>query len=119
MSVQDLAKQFVDMCNQGKNFDVMKTMYTEDIVSVESTGAETIGKLPVIEKSKRWASGLTLHGEKVLGPFFNGPNQFAVHFTFEVTPKATGKRVSQEEIAVYTVTGDKISREQFFNLGNW
>ena len=48
------------------------------------------------------------------GPFFNGPDQFAVYFTFEVTPKATGKRVTLEEVGVYTVKGDKITREQFF-----
>lgn len=91
MSLQSVAKQFVDLCNQGKNFDVMQTMYAPDIVSVEASGNETAGQEAVIQKSKNWAAGLTLHGEKVRGPFFNGPNQFAVHFTFEVTPKATGQ----------------------------
>ncbi|MCX5659783.1 MAG: nuclear transport factor 2 family protein [Planctomycetota bacterium] len=119
MSLQSLAKQFVELCNQGKNFDVMKTMYADDIVSVESSGQETAGKGPVIEKSKVWAGTLTLHGEKMRGPYFNGPDQFAVHTTFEVTPKATGQRVSQEEVAVYTVKGDKIVREQFFYEGKW
>src|SRR5688500_4398612 len=124
MSVQSIGKLFVEMCNQGKNFDVMKTMYSPDIVSVEGSGAETAGQQAVIEKSAKWASGLELHGEKVRGPFFNGPQsgpdgQFAVHFTFEVTPKATGKRQTQEEVAVYTVKADKIVREQFFYEGNW
>jgi hypothetical protein len=33
-----------------------------------------------------------------------------------VTPKATGKRASLQEVAVYTVNGeDKITREEFFN----
>ena len=40
------------------------------------------------------------------------PNQFEL----DVTPKATGKRITFEEVAVYTVdTDDKITREQFFN----
>jgi len=119
MSIQALANQFVEMCNQGKNFDVMKTMYADDIVSVEAGGGETKGKIPVIQKSERWASGLTIQGEKVLGPYFSGSDQFAVHFTFEVTPKATGQRVTQQEVAVYTVKDGKIVREQFFNAGNW
>jgi ketosteroid isomerase-like protein len=119
MSIQALAKQFVDLCNQGKNFDVMNTMYADDIVSVEANGSETAGKAAVIEKSKRWASTLTIQGEKMRGPYFNGPNQFAVHTTFEVTPKATGKPVSQEEVGVYTVKDGKITREQFFYAGNW
>ncbi len=63
------------------------------------------------------AAANTIHGEKVRGPYFNGPGEFAVHFTFEVTPKATGKRVTLEEVGVYTVKGDKITREQFFYDG--
>ncbi len=56
---------------------------------------------------------------RVRGPFFGGPNQFAVHFTFEVTPKATGKREVIEEVAVYAVEDGKITREEFFNAGGW
>ncbi len=119
MNLHSLAKQFVDLCNQGKNFDVMRTMYAPDIVSVEADGKETAGQTPVIQKSERWAAANTIHGEKVLGPYFNGPNQFAVHFTFDVTPKATGQRVTLQEVGVYTVNGDKITREQFFYEGGW
>lgn len=119
MSIQPLAKQFVDLCNQGKNFDVMRTMYAPDIVSVESDGKETAGQAPVIQKSERWAAANTIHGEKVLGPYFNGPNQFAVHFSFDVTPKATGQRITLQEVGIYTVKGDKITREQFFYEGGW
>ena len=117
-SIETLAKQFVDLCNQGKNFDVMRTMYHPDIVSVERDGTETKGQQPVIQKSEKWAAVNEIHGEKVLGPYFNGPNQFAVHFTFEVTPKATGKRTTLPEVGVYTVQGDKIIREQFFFEGS-
>jgi len=117
MSIQTVAKQFVEMCNQGKNFDVMRTMYHPDIVSVEGDGTETAGQTPVIQKSERWAAVNTIHGEKVLGPYFNGPNQFAVHFAFDVTPKATGKRITLEEVGVYTVKDDRITREQFFYDG--
>jgi len=119
MSLQTVAHKFVELCNQRKNFDVMQTMYAADIVSVEASGQETAGQTPVIEKSKRWAAVNTIHGEKVRGPYFNGANQFAVHITFEVTPKATGKRTTLEEVAVYTVKDDKITREQFFYEGNW
>jgi len=118
MSIQTLAHQFVEMCNQGKNFDVMRTMYAPDIVSVEGDGAETAGQGPVIKKSEVWAGKNEIHGEKVRGPFFSGPSQFAVHFTFEVTPKSTGKRTTLEEVGVYTVKGDKITREQFYYEGS-
>ena len=117
MSTRSVATRFVELCNQGKNFDVMRTMYSPDIVSVEGDGQETAGQGPVIRKSEVWQGNNTLHSEKVRGPFFNGPGQFAVHFTFEVTPKAKGKPVTLEEVAVYTVEGDKITREQFFYDG--
>jgi hypothetical protein len=117
MSVQTVAKRFVELCNQGKNFDVMRTMYSPEIVSVEGDGSETAGQTPVIQKSEKWAAANEIHGEKVRGPYYNGPGEFAVHFTFEVTPKATGKRITLEEVGVYTVKGDKITREQFFYDG--
>lgn len=119
MSIQALATKFVEMCNQLKNFEVMRTMYADDIVSAESGGQETAGKAAVIQKSEQWGASATLHGEKVRGPFFHGTNRFAVHFTFELTPKSTGQRVTQEEVGVYTVENDKIIREEFFNAGNW
>src|SRR5271170_7295974 len=107
MSLETVARKFVEMCNQGKNFDVMRTMYAPNIVSVEGDGKETSGQQPVIKKSEDWVADKTFHGEKVLGPYFNGPNQFAVHFTLDITPKATGKRISLYEVGVYTVKNDK------------
>src|SRR5947207_419434 len=120
MSLRIVASEFVKLCRQGKNFDVMRMMYAPNIVSVEGDGKETEGQNPVIKKSENWVSDKTFHGETVAGPFFNGanPDQFAIYFTLEVTPKATGKRITLEEVAVYTVNkDDKITREQFFYEG--
>jgi SnoaL-like protein len=119
MSLKTVAKKFVELCNQGKNFDVMRTMYAPDIVSVEGDGKKTAGQGPVIKKSEDWVADKTFHGETVAGPFFNGgnPDQFAVYFTLDVTPKATGQRITLAEIGVYTVKNDQITREQFFYDG--
>ncbi len=117
MSIKEIAKQLVDWCNAGKNFDVMRTMYTPDIVSVEADGQETTGQQAVIQNPDRWAAANVINGQVVRGPFFNGPNQFAATFTFQVVRKATGKPETLEEVAVYTVQGVKISREQFFYEG--
>src|SRR5438045_2089164 len=80
MSLQSTGHKFVELCRQGKNFDVMRTMYAPDIVSVEGDGKETKGQQPVIKKSEDWVSDKTFNGETVAGPFFNAasPNQFAV-----------------------------------------
>jgi hypothetical protein len=119
MSVKTVANRFVELCRQGKNFDVMRTMYAPDIISVEGGGEETVGQGPVIKKSEDWVSTKTFHGETVAGPFYNGanPDQFVVYFTLDITPKATGKRITLEEVGVYTVKNDKIVREQFFYDG--
>src|ERR1700727_1248827 len=102
MSLRTIAAQLVELCKQGKNFDVMRTLYSPTIVSVEGDGKETAGQAAVIKKSEDWVADKTFNGETVAGPFFNGanPDQFAVFFTLDVTPKATGKRMTLEEIAV-------------------
>ena len=117
MNLKTVASHFVDLCSQGKNFDVMRTMYSPDIVSVEGDGKETKGQMPVIKKSEDWASTNAISREIVRGPYFNGPSQFAVGFTFDVIRKATGEKVTLEEVGVYTVKDDKITRQQFFYDG--
>ena len=125
MSVQSLAKEFVDLCNQGRNFEVMEAMYAPDIVSVEASGQEVAGKQEVIDKSRRWGAANTVTREKVRGPFFatvdgasdQSSGQFAVHFEFDVTPKSTGRPITLEEVGVYTVENGQISREQFYYDG--
>ncbi len=82
---------------------------------------ETAGQGPVIKKSQDWVSDKAFNGETVAGPFFNGanPDQFVVFFTLDITPKATGKRIIEEEVGIYTVNKeDKITREQFFYEGS-
>jgi hypothetical protein len=118
MSLQTVGHQFVELCNQAKNFDVMRTMYDPEIVSVEGDGKETSGQEKVIGKSKQWAEDNEIHGEKARGPYFNGGNQFAVYYTWDLTRKGSGKRETIEEVGLYTVgANEKIMREQFFYEG--
>src|SRR5260221_4905292 len=119
MSLQTVARKFVELCRAGKNFDVMRTMYAPTIVSVEGDGKETAGQGPVIKKSEDWVSDKNFHGETVAGPFYNvaNPHQLVVYFTLDITPKATGRRITLEEVAVYTIKNDLITREQFFYDG--
>lgn len=118
MTTSELAAKFVAMCKEGKNFDVMQQLYADSIVSVEAerrkTGSfETEGKAAVIQKSAEWAGAHEIHGGSVEGPFLLN-DKFAVVFEFDVTPKATGQRVKDREVAVYTVANGLITREEFF-----
>jgi hypothetical protein len=124
MSVQTIAAKFMELCNQGKHFEVMRTMYAPEMVSVEGDGKETVGKEPVIRKSEVFQGNNTLHSQNLRGAFFCGdPNssegKFAVYSVLEYTPKAGGERRTQEEVGLYTVYGDKITREEFFYAGQF
>src|SRR5262249_45006834 len=48
MSVQTVAGKFMELCQQGKHFEVMRTLYGPEMVSVEGDGKETVGKEAVI-----------------------------------------------------------------------
>ena len=122
MSVETVALKFMELCNQGKHFEVMRSMYAPEMVSVEGDGRETVGKEPVIRKSELFQGNNILHGQKLRGAFFCGdPNagsgRFAVYSLLEYTPKAGGERRTQEEVGLYTVKGNQITREEFFYVG--
>src|SRR5687768_12462324 len=75
MSVETVALRFRELVNQGKHFEVMRTMYAPEMVSVEANGKEYVGKEQVIRKSEVWQGNNNIHGGKLLGPFFSGdPN---------------------------------------------
>jgi hypothetical protein len=125
MSLETLATRFVEMCNQGKYFDVMELMYAPDIVSVEADGRQVHGKGPVIQKSRDWQAANAIHGGHVRGPFFertttagaDTSGQFACLFSVDVTPKSTSRRVTLEEVGIYTVKDEQITLEQFYYDG--
>ena len=122
MSVRTVAGTFMELCSKGKHFEFMHTMYAPDMVSVEGDGKETVGKEPVIHKSEVWQANNTIHGQKLRGPFFCGDanassGRFTVYSLLEYTPKAGGERRTQEEVGLYTVKGEQITREEFFYDG--
>ena len=50
------------------------------------------------------------------GPFPN-EDRFAVRFTFDVTNKPSGQRMTMDEVGLFTVKNGKIAREEFFYTG--
>jgi hypothetical protein len=47
MSVQTVAKQFGELCRQGRHFDVMRTIYAPDITPTSTGGRITRGEVGV------------------------------------------------------------------------
>ncbi len=118
MALADVASGLVKLCRKGKFFNAVEKFYSDDIVSIEPVGgpqmpAEQSGIEAVRAKNRWFEESFEVHSVQVEGPFL-GRGQFAAHFTLDVTQKASGKRVSMNEMALYTVKKDKIVREEFF-----
>jgi hypothetical protein len=119
MTNLEIGKKLVELCQQGKNDEAMATLYAKDIVSVEAAAmptmpAEARGIDAVTAKGNWWANNHTVHSVKVEGPYPHGSDRFAVKLLYDVTNKPSNNRFKMDEIAVYTVKGDKIVREEFF-----
>ena len=122
MSVRTVAERFMELCGQGKHFEFMHAFYGPEMVSVEGDGREFIGKGPVIHKSEVFQGNNTIHSQDLRGPFFCGDanassGRFGVYTSIEFSPKAGtggGERVTHEEVGLYTVKNDTITREEFF-----
>jgi hypothetical protein len=124
MSVETIAGKFMELCNQGKHFEVMRTMYAPEMVSVEGNGKEYVGKEVVIHKSEVFQGNNNITGQDLRGPFFLGDakaksGRFAVYTSITFAPKAGGKSQTHEEVGLYTVKDDIITREEFFYDGSF
>jgi len=114
----EIAQKYVNLCQQGKFEACLEELFSKDAVSVEAfapPGAErTTRGLPAIRvKSERWGRDHDIHAITLSGPFPN-EDRFAVVFRFDVTNKPSGRRISMEEVGLFTVENGKITREEFF-----
>lgn len=122
MSVRTVAERFMELCGQGKHFDFMRAFYAPEMVSVEGDGREFVGKEPVIRKSEVFQGNNTIHSQDLRGPFFcgdadAGSGRFGVYTSIEFSPKAGGERRTHEEVGLYTVKNDTVTREEFYYEG--
>ncbi len=113
-----VAEELVAFCRAGRNIDAINTLYSPDIVSIESMGNEQMpremkGIDAIRQKNNWWSDNNEVHSAEAEGPFV-GEGQFAVRFAYDCTFKPTGQRQKMEEMALYAVKDGKIVREQFF-----
>ncbi|QKC84969.1 SnoaL-like domain-containing protein [Mesorhizobium sp. NZP2077] len=116
MTIADIAKDFTELLKQGDHAGAGEKYNADDIVSYEAMGgpmAVARGKEALKQKGQWWQENHEVHGGSVEGPYVNG-DQFAVRFKFDVTPKATGERVTMDEVGLYTVKNGKITEERFY-----
>ncbi len=118
-STAAVAEELVSLCRVGRNVDAINTLYSPEIVSVESMGNEAMpremkGFDAIMAKNKWWSENNTVNSARVEGPFVGEGDKFAVYYNFDVTSKQTGKRQEMEEMALYTVKDGKVVHEHFF-----
>ena len=118
MTTQEIAKRYVNLCQQGKYDACLEELYAKNAVSVEAAmppGMDRTAKgLDAIRaKGKDWQESHVVHSAEVSGPFPN-EDRFAVHFVFDVTDKPSGKRTKMDEFGLFTIEDGKITREEFF-----
>lgn len=123
MNMLEIGKDLVAKCNALKNLEVCDKYYSDDITSIEamvmpgSASRETKGKAAVRGKGEWWLGAHEIHAAKAEGPFPHGDDRFAVIFDMDITNKESKQRMQMKEIGVFTVKGDKITREEFFYAG--
>ncbi len=118
MSTAKLAEDFLVLLRAGKNLEAIDKYYSPNIVSVESMSApgmpaEMKGIDAIRGKNQWWLDNHEIHSATINGPY-TGDTKFAVELLYDVTNKPSGNRMQMEEMALYTVEGDKIVHEHFY-----
>jgi ketosteroid isomerase-like protein len=114
----EIAKKYVALCKEGKNATILDELFVQDTVSVEAgapPGQERAAKgLEAIRaKSKWWQENHTVHSAEVFGPYPHD-DRFAVRFVYDITHKPSSKRLTMDEVGLFTVSNGKIVKEEFF-----
>jgi hypothetical protein len=114
----EIGKKYVSLCKQGKFEACLQELFSKDAVSVEAwspPGVEPItrGLAAIQAKGEAWAREHEIHAIDLSGPF-PLDQRFAVFFRFDVTNKPSQRRISMEEVALFTIENGKIVREEFF-----
>lgn len=119
MTMQEIARQLVDLCRQGQNLEAIQRFYAQDVTSAEAIDCPEApqikrGLQTVVEKNKWWLDNHEVHSAQISDPMYHGNDRFGCVMNYDVTNKVNGRRMKIDELAIYTVQGDKIVKEEFF-----
>ena len=115
MNTQEIARDLVALCQQGRFGEAGEKHWAEDVVSVEAMGdeREARGKSAVRAKGEWWNRTFQIDEVRVEGPYVNA-DEFIVRFKLSTTNKESGEKASMDETALYRVKDGKIAEERFF-----
>ena len=119
MTLEEIARELVAGCREGREKDNLERLYAPDAVSVEAmefagqpraqTGIDAIRA-----KHDWWEGAMETLEATVDGPFLHGDDRFAVIFGMKTRNRETGEESEGREVAVYHVADGRIVREAFF-----
>jgi hypothetical protein len=117
-STLEIAKKYVALCKEGKNEVILDELFTKDAMSVEAGAPPgmdrtTKGLEGIRAKSKWWRENHTIHKAEVFGPYPHD-DRFAVRFLYDITNTPSNKRMTMDEVGLFTVSNGKIVKEEFF-----
>ena len=120
MNTEEVGRKLVELCQKGDYEGAVKSLYDEEIVSVEphamgNMPAEMQGLEAVAGKTKWWMDNHEIHSSNLTGPFV-ARDKFAVCFAVDVTDRNSGQRMQVSEVGIYTVKDGKVVREEFLPL---
>ncbi|HSZ83446.1 MAG TPA: nuclear transport factor 2 family protein [Polyangia bacterium] len=121
MSAKEVGAKYVAMVKEGRHGEIVDELFSKDAVSVEALappgGDRTTKGVDAIHgKSKWWSENHVVHKAEVFGPYPHD-DRFAVRFLYDITNKPSQKRMTMDEVGVFTVVGGKIVKEEFFYQG--
>lgn len=110
-SPEQIGRELVNDFNAGKA-EVTTKLWSPQLVSIEGMGMQWKGMKSVEAKNASWSEQNVVRGASAEGPYI-GSTGFAVKFRMDIEERASGKRVTMEEVGVYTVKNGKIVQEEF------
>ncbi len=115
-TIQEIAKDLVALCAEGRFDEAGEKYWAADVVSREAMDGP-MARIQGIDaargKGEWWVNAHEVHDSKVEGPYVNG-DQFIVRFTMDLSVKESGQRIKMDEMGLYTVRDGKIVEESFF-----
>ncbi|MEM9798410.1 MAG: SnoaL-like domain-containing protein [Pseudomonadota bacterium] len=118
MTMDEIAKELVAGCREGREAENLQKLYAADAVSVEAAdfgdGREVTGIDAIQGKHDWWNGTFEVLDAATSDPMPHGDDRFAVIFDVKAKNKETGAIDDMKEVGLYHVANGKIVREEFF-----
>lgn len=115
MTTNEIAEATVRLNREANHMEAYATLYSPDVVSVETWGGEStsyVGIDAVHKKAQDWGANVVEMHSVTVGEPVVADGSFALTYTMDITYKDRGREL-MTELAVYTVKDGKIVREEF------